>query len=138
MFKPNRRKVRRPWIGRAQLHCMYCGYRSWLFVGRTPCSDPWKHKPPWIDLGACCLDATLQVTRGLTEPALLAHYNAPSDDLSASQLRRRLRSRPLPGAPRDPRRKDPRRLAVYHESRQRLREIIQVVSMLPTPLPLQR
>jgi hypothetical protein len=148
MHNPKRRKVfRRPWIGRAQLHCSYCGYRTWLVVSRTACPNPWKSKPPWLSLGACCCDATLQVTRGVREPLLHAHYDAPTDELSVSQLRRRQRSRALPGAARDPRHKDPRRLAAYHKSRdhekrQRQREIIQVMTMLPAvrihPTPPQR
>jgi hypothetical protein len=137
MFNSKRKVLRRPWIGRAHCICMYCGYRSWLFVAWSPVTNPWLQKPPWIRLGACCRDATLQVTRGPRERALLAHYDAaPTDELSVSQLQRRLRSRALPGAPRDPRRSDPSRLAIYHESRQRekhqrLREIIEVVSVLP-------
>jgi hypothetical protein len=102
---------RRRRLKRAHMNCWYCGYRTWLVFGR-PMTNPWRQKPPWIRLGDCCHDAMLALEYvGSSAIPAVSLYQVSLDDLSQSQLRRRLRSKALPGTKRDPTRADRARRA---------------------------
>jgi hypothetical protein len=97
----------------AHINCWYCGHQTWhVYVRPHDGHGAWRQKPPWIRLGACCRDADLALSYiGSSATPAISLYQVPLDDLSPTQLRRRLRSKPLPGAKRDPTRAERARLA---------------------------